>query len=136
MLALLVCQFVPFWSLGEETVSINGYIWFCTDHENFTSYFQEALNDEVFNAGTIVGVNLITMLACVLGIVFCIKNSEDIWPGLISVICGVVGLFSYIAYPVYRMGAGWGLHVAVCVGMILAAGVSLVRWIKEKASNK
>lgn len=132
MLALLVCQFVPFWSLDGETSSIGGYVWFPDDHTNFTAYFQEKLNDSDFYSGSIAGINVVIILACAVGFILCLRYSNKIWPNIISAACGIVGMLSYIAYPIFRMGSLWELHIALCVGMLILAIISFAYWLKSK----
>jgi len=42
MIILLVLHFAPFWTYGEngETASIQGYVWFPTDHGALEKYIQ------------------------------------------------------------------------------------------------
>lgn len=135
MLALLILQFVPFWNLDGESVSIGGYVWFCIDHSNFTSYFQEVLNNTEFNAGNIALFNTVTMAACVVGLIMCLKNSDNHWPSIIPAVYGILGIVGYIAYPVFKLGTQWGLHIGLCIGMLILAAVSLALWVKEKIAR-
>ena len=36
ILALLVMQFLPFWTTEKETVSINDYLWMTNEHKSVT----------------------------------------------------------------------------------------------------
>lgn len=132
MFALLICQFVPFWNLDGETSSIGGYVWFPDDHSTFTSHFQETLNDGDFYSGSIAGINVLIMLACVAGVVFCIKNLEDFWPVVFPVACGILGLYQYLAISVFRLGNNWGIHLVICIAMLVMAIVTFIVWIRDR----
>ena len=132
MLALLICQFVPFWSLDGREVSIGGYIWFPSDNDDFTAYFQEWLNDGDFYSGSIVGINVLIMLACAAGFVFCIKNSEELWPIVFPAACGILGLYQYLAIPVFQLGSNCGIHVAICIATLVMAIIALIAWVRDR----
>ena len=132
MLALLICQFVPFWNLDGREASIGGYIWLESHYDGFTAYFQEWLNDGDFYSGSIVGVNVILMLACTAGIVFCFKYLDDFLPAVFSVVCGAVGLYQYIAMPVFQLGNNWRIHLAICIAMLVMAIVAFIAWVRDR----
>lgn len=132
MLALLVCQFIPFWNLDGREASIGGYIWLESHYDGFTAYFQEWLNDGDFYSGSIVGVNVILMLACAAGIVFCIKNSEELWPIVFPAACGILGLYQYLAIPVFQLGSNCGIHLAICIATLVMAFIALIAWVRDR----
>lgn len=136
MLALLICQFVPFWSLGDQQASIGGYIWFPEHHGDLTAHFQKTLNDRAFDAGDIVGTNIMIIVASVIGVIFCLKNAEDAWPAIFPAVCGIAGLYGCIAKPVFRLGAMWPLHLVLSIVMLALAVVSLLCWIKGKPTEE
>lgn len=131
MLALLVCQFIPFWSVGEQYVSIGGYVWFPEDHGDLTVHLQESLNNSDFTAGSIVWIHLIMLLVSAAGFAFCLKNSDAVWPAVFPAVCGVVGICGYITQPVLQMGAAWPLHLVLSIVTLVLAVVSLVCKYKE-----
>ncbi len=131
-LGLLICQFLPFWKLGDQHISINRFIWFCFEHADYEKYFGEFLGNPKFSAGNIVGCNVITLIACVLGVFFCIKKPDELWTAAFPVIGAAAGLYSYIAYPIYRIGSLWGLHIAMCIIMLaLVERIILLRLMKR-----
>lgn len=135
-LGLLICQCVPFWNLDGERLSINGFVWFCLDYPHFELYFKQMLNDATFDAGKIAGVNTLTLLSSSLTIFFCIKNSDDWWSLIFPIISGFVCLYSYMAYPVYRIGALWGLHVAMGIVMLVLAERAILFRLLNKYDNR
>lgn len=130
MLALLICQLVPFWSLEGREVSIGGYVWFVSDHGDLTAYFQEWLGNGDFDAGSIAGIDTIIIVACVIGLIFCLKNNEDIWPVIFPAVCGILGLYQYITFPVFQLGNNWGFHLAICIAMLVMAIVTFIAWMQ------
>lgn len=131
MLGLLVCQFVPFWSMDGQEVSIGGYAWFPTDHEDFTAYFQQSLSNPNLNAGNVALINTIVMLAGVVGLIFCLKNSEDVWPAAFPAVCGITVIIGYVARPVFRMGVMWQLHLVLAIMMLAMAVLCFVYWLTK-----
>ena len=139
MLAMLVCQFVPYWNVAGSQASISGYVWFPDDHNDFTEYFRTNLGNDTFYSGSIAGINVLTIVACALGFYFNLRNADDVWPPAVSVLCGAIGLFSYIAYPAYRMGSMWPLHVAgyaVLIVLSLISVLSKLRLQKQQCQQK
>ncbi len=136
MLALLVCQFIPFWSLNGDTASIAGYVWLSEEGNAFTEHFRSTLNDPNFYAGKIVLMNVFTIVASVVGMIMCLGHSTELQPTVFSGICGIVGVISCLAYPVYRMGTLWPLYLLLSIGMLLMAVIVFYPWLKEKISVK
>lgn len=136
MLVLLVCQFLPYWSIDGDTASIAGYVWLSEEGNAFTEHFRSTLNDPDFYAGKIVLMNVIMIAAGAIGIISCLFRSEDwqsiIFPG----VCGIFGVISYLAYPAYRMGSAWLLHLLLSIGILLLAGSAFFPWLKEKIAER
>jgi len=136
MLVLLVCQFLPFWSIDGDAASIAGFIWLPFDHEGLTSHFQTTLNDPDFYAGKIVLMNAIVIAASAIGTIFCLSHSEDWWSTIFPGVCGIFGVISYLAVPAYRMGSAWLLHLLLSIGILLLAAIAFYPWLKEKIAEK
>lgn len=136
MFALLVTQFLPFWSLDGQEVSIAGYIGFPEDHIDYTQHFRKLLNDDGFGAGNIVLINVMIMLSSVVGTVLCLKNTDKTWPSIFPAVCGIAGLVQYIATPVFQLGSNWGLHLALSITTLFMAIATFVVWIRGKKVAK
>ncbi len=131
-LGLLICQLLPFWELEGEKISISKFIWFCFEHTNFETFFKNYLGDRNFSAGSIAGMNALTLLGCALGIFFCIKNSDRPRPLLFPAVGAATALYSYIAYPIYRIGANWQIHLVFCIATLVMVVLSLIFWLTGK----
>lgn len=129
ILALLVCQVMPFWSIEDHTSSIQGYVWFPSDHNALTNHFSaEVSADYVIN--DIILMPIVVLAAGVLGVFFCFSKSDRVWTALFPLLCGLFGVYGYLAKPVFQMGSLWQLHLVLCIAMTAAAVVSLVLYIK------
>lgn len=134
MLVMLILQFIPFWSMGSQEISIGEYAWLPTEHEDFTTYFQQAIGNSNFHAGYVAYINVIVLLACTMGIIFCFKNADDVWPSIFPAACGIAVIYGHFARPVFHMGAMWKFHLVLAIGMIALTGLSLIFWIKKARS--
>jgi len=136
MLGLLICQFVPFWNMDGQEVSIGGYAWFPTDHSDFTAHFQQLLETKEDLAGGVALINTIVLLVGAAGLIFCLKNSADVWPAVFPTVCGVTIIVGYIVRPVFRLGAMWQLHVVLAIVMLAMAIFSFGYWLKKVCHQK
>ncbi|MBR3873906.1 MAG: hypothetical protein IKJ26_07010 [Clostridia bacterium] len=133
MIALLVCQFSPFWQYGEPdsqtAVSINGYIWFPTDNAALTKQLQSIDPDHEVDG--ILAMPLLHLLLCVAGIILCLFKPDTAAAPLFPLAAGLVGIWGYLAKPVFQAGMGWQLHLALCVLMALAGAAALAAAVAE-----
>lgn len=133
MLALLVLQYTPFWDAGEETTSINGYVWFPTEHTATTSYLEETLGDD-FSMNALVITPILQMVTAAAGVVLCVWKAQTCWTALLPAACGASGLIGYLATPALRLGSGWSLHLLVSLAMLLCALLCILLDRREQAA--
>ena len=127
MVALLVCQFLPYWHYGEGNAtasSIYGYVWFPHQQEGLSDYLlsQDAghyINDV---AWPVVGM----LVICVAGVLLCLWKRRSALSGIWPMAGGIVGLWFYLSVPVMRIGSGWWMHLALLVAMLVVGVVGLV----------
>jgi len=120
MLLLLILQFVPFWNVDGQGISISTYIWFPTNHPEVTSYMKGELGDS-FAVNQIVLMPVIHLVACVVGMILCLmKKPVPVW--ILAVIAGVAGIFGFAAGAAFRLGSAWVLHLLICI-VLLVAGI-------------
>lgn len=109
MVVLLVLQFMPFWSIDGEGVSLLGYWGFPDDHSNLTSWLDSTLGG--FNINEIVFWIIFVAALCVVGAIICLKNSDKIMALLLPAGTGLLGLLFCICEPSFRLGQVWILHL-------------------------
>ena len=123
ILALLVMQFLPFWSTEKETVSINDYLWMPNEHKSVTKLFKAELDDKKFDPIKIVLWPVLTLVLGVAGIILCFIKKDTLLPYLMTILCGLAGMLTYLTNPVYQWGANWIVHLIVAI-VVLVAGVA------------
>ena len=123
ILALLVMQFLPFWTTEKETVSINDYLWLPNEHKSVTKLFKAELDDKKFDPIKIVLWPVLTLVLGVAGIILCFIKKDTLLPYLMTILCGLAGMLTYLTNPVYQWGANWIVHLIVAI-VVLVAGVA------------
>lgn len=130
MLLLLLLQFTPFWKYGSEKISIQSYVWFPTSHTDLTSYLAEKLG-ESYAIEQIISMPIWTLVLGVCGLVLCLIWHQKFLCALIPAACGAIGIWGYMTKSAFQLGTNWGLHLAVCVIMLLTAAFAFVINLKE-----
>lgn len=116
---MLLCQFMPFWSPeNSEEVSINGYVWFPSYHEELKEYLLAQDAEHYINH--VVWPTIGLMLLCAAGVVFCLWKSDSVGVCLLPTAGGILGTWFYLATPVMRLGEFWWIHLLLCILMLLA----------------
>ena len=100
ILALLVMQFLPFWTTEKETVSINDYLWLPNEHKSVTKLFKAELDDKKFDPIKIVLWPVLTLVLGVAGIILCFIKKDTLLPYLMTILCGLAGMLTYLTNPV------------------------------------
>jgi len=120
MLALILCHLMPFWTLNGESLSLQEFIWFCTEHADISSYLGSV--DPQFSMNSFIVAPVLIFVSAVLGAVFYVTKPNRIWTAVFPITCGIVGTIAYLIDPALQSGANWWLHLLICIGL-LAAGV-------------
>ncbi len=128
---LLVLQFLPFWSYDGMSTSIQSYVWFPTDHAALNTYIAGSVGGE-YSINSIVLMPILVLVTAVIGIVLCITMSDNIFVGLLPLGCGLAGIWGYLTKAALQLGTNWGLHLAVCIGMLAVAALRIFFMIKNK----
>lgn len=134
MLLLLVLQFMPFWHYGEQgelSASINAYIWLPMDHNDLTDYLTASIGDD-YVINQILFMPIVTLILEACGIPFCLFKSKHPASLLFPAACGFAGVWGYLTKPAFRLGANWGVHLALCIAMLLVAACALYTEYRSK----
>lgn len=123
MLCLLILQFMPYWHYGDPQtdVSIQGYVWFPTNHSALDKEIKLKTDNPDFQVTDIIAMPIIELLVCAFGIVLCTWKSKVKYMAVFPLSAGIVGIIGYLQ-PAFRLGSLWQLHVALCV-MLAVVGV-------------
>lgn len=132
-LALLILQFTPFWHFegeDEQSSSIQSYVWFPDSHKELDGY----LSDEIganYTINDVVTMPALVLVLGAVGIVLCLVKSDK-WPvSLLPAACGAVGVWGYLTGAAFRLGSGWGLHLALCIALLVIGALSVVSGLKD-----
>ena len=128
MLLMLILQFVPFWHYDGTASSINGYVWFPTDHADTEAWLQSQIGDW-FTIQHLFAQPVLQLLLAVIGIIVCLAGADSKWPLLIPAACGVVGVWGYLSESALQLGSGWIFHLIVSIAMI---SVSILAFFPQK----
>lgn len=130
ILVLLVLMFMPFWNFDGQSVSVNSYIWFPEDHGALNSYFTASLGSSVY----VNDVAFAPVFTFVMGAIFVALQAffrRVPFAPVGAIVVGLVGMSGYLSSDVLRLGSSWGLHLAVCIIMLVVGVISLLLWIAE-----
>ena len=122
---LVVLQFVPFWELNGEQVSISGYVWLPTEHTELTSYFADKISPE-FKVDSLVLSSLLQLVVPVAGIVLFLYDRESIFVPCCTAAAGAGGVWSFLCKPAFRFGMNWPMHFAFTILLFAVAMIPLV----------
>ena len=134
MIIIAAVQFLPYWQLEEEAVSVNSYVWFPNDHKDVGKYIKAEVGEEV-NIYSIIPAPGVTLLFAVLGIAAFAKYPKLPLSAVCGVVVGIVGLWNYLTCPAYALGASQTLHL-VLFGVVLAVNalaclLAIIAKVKE-----
>jgi len=137
MLALVICQFLPFWSANGDAASLQEYTWWPERHTALTDWFKTNISSD-FRVNDIVMPTLLMLIFGCLGSVMCLIKSKSCLPVLPALICGISGIWGYLAKPAYQLGSLWFVHlmlaiaiVLICIPLLISSAKTVISWFKE-----
>lgn len=135
MLILLVLQFMPFWTVeteeGANSVSIQSFIWFPGDHGDLEDSLGATLGNEEFSVNDVLGMPILVLVAGAAGVVLCLIKSGSGFASILPAICGVAGVWGFLAKPAFRLGSTWQIQLALSAVILVLAIVSIAAMIRE-----
>lgn len=135
MLALLVLQFTPFWQYGAEgeTASIGDYVWFPNKNTQVDSYLKASIDG--FTIDHVVTVAVMMLVLSAAGAVMCFIRPHMTVTPVVTVACGLEGMYAYLAKPALRLGMNWSLHLTLCVVLVLLGALVLYWKMRESKAH-
>ena len=140
LIALFVCQFLPFWTVEDKTISMNGYIWFPEKNGAISAEFKGIMRDGGYLPDKNAEQSWINWLALwpvmqtifiLLGTLLHIKAKGHGFMLLFPIACGVSGILGFTRHPILQMGSTWVIQLVLSIVMIVVAAVGLVLMIKK-----
>lgn len=132
LLALVVCQFMPFWTAEETSASIQECVWFPQECKDITKMLSNTVEAEI---NDIVLMPVVVLVSGVVGAFFCAVKPKKIWAAICPLVCGVIGIHGYLTQPAFQLGGLWMLHLALCVAILVLGIVLAVFWVQKKVSK-
>lgn len=129
-LCLLILQFTPFWHIGEDSYSINRYVWLECNNDEIASWFSSQLGTSV-NINSIVISSVLILLLGVGGVVLCIMKSNVGLTALLPAFCSIVGIITFMNKPVFRLGSTWVIQLILCIAILAFAIMTLIFGYKK-----
>lgn len=133
LLALVVCQFMPFWTAEEESVSIQKCVWLPQECKDITKMLDKTVEVEI---NDIVLMPVVVLVSGVVGAFFCAVQPKKIWAAICPLACGIVGSYGYLTMPAFQLGSMWILHLLLSILILLLGVVIAILLVKEKVSKK
>jgi len=133
MLVLILFHWMPFWTVNGESISLQEYVWNCTEHGEVTKYLESV--DAQFGINDFVTLPLFVFVAAVVGTVFCLAKPRSHWASILPAISGLLGVIAYLTDPALQAGALWVLHLLLCIAILALSVVTFYFRSKSKGEE-
>ena len=134
MALLAVLQFCPYWQSEGINASIQGYVWFPTENDALTTYLEESVGE--FSLNSVIGMPILVLVLAVAAIACYVKLAKYPVIPIMGIVMGISGLWGYLGCSVYRVGAYFGLHVALCAVILLLGLAGLAIFLRAHAPKE
>ena len=140
LVGLFVLQFLPFWTVGEKTISMNGYLWLPEHNGDISAAFKGIMRDLGYLPDKAAETNWINWLALwpvmqtvfiLLGLGIHVKARGNGFMLLFPIACGVCGILGFTRHPILQMGSTWVIQLILSIAMIVVSVVGLVLMFKK-----
>lgn len=135
MALLVLLQFMPFWTVDGETVSVMHYMGFPDEHNNLSSWLDGTVSGG-FMINDLVAWFFFTVVLAIVGVVLCIKYREKALVALIPSACGIVGVLYCINEQAFRLGQTWVLQLLMYILLLALAVCNLVFMVKGLSNQE
>lgn len=126
VLILLIGQFIPFWTYGDEptTISMNDYVWNSRQHKAFTKELKPLIDKRLDL--TEVWPAVAFLFLGVASFIFLLINPKDILGLGLPLVCGLIGIFQFLGTPIFRLGQNWVIHLVLFAVLTVVAVLRLI----------
>lgn len=125
MLALLIMQFVPFWTEGDGTASISEYIWLPREHKELDQSLKATFGKD-YRINQILLAPAALLVSAAAGIVISVLKRGRLNSFLLPLVCGAAGITAYFTYPPFKLGANWMVHAILSIAILAVAVIGIV----------
>lgn len=132
LLALVVCQFMPFWIAEEESASIQAYVWFPQENKDVGNMLTKAVD---VNLNDLVLMPIIVLVSGVVGAIFCAAMQKKVWAAICPLACGIAGIYGYLTQPAFQLGSMWIVHLLLSIVILLLGIIIGAFWVKDFAKK-
>ena len=134
MLGLLICQFVPFWTVEDDTASISQFIWKPSDHKTINRDFKANVDKNFSMNDVYTGPVLFLVLGAV-SVIISMFFMGRLYAFLSSAVTGFSGIYLYLSHPIFRMGTNWYIHFGVAIAILTFSVIGLLSWYLTKVTS-
>ena len=132
MLALLVLQFLPFWTVADRQVSIQEYTWFPLDNKDLTKQFETMFGGKAnYNLNDVVGMPVLVFFFTVASILFTIFANDKSWISAFPAVAGAGAIIGFLTLPIYQLNEMWVAHVALAGVIVLISLYGLITFVRD-----
>ena len=82
--------------------------------------------------GQIIGMPILVLVSGAVGIVLCIIKAKSALVSLLPAICGISGIWGFLAVPAFQLGSNWVVSLVLCIAVLLVSLVSLLSLAKKE----
>lgn len=133
-LCLLILQFTPFWQIGGDSLSINGYVWMDCSNTEIASWFNSQL-DTPFNINSVVITAVLVLLFSAIGTVICVIKPHVGFSALLPVAAALSGIYAFLFKPEFRLGSTWIIQLVLCIAILITAAGAIIFGIKRNGQE-
>lgn len=136
MLAILVCQFIPFWSGGTPVADQSSLIGITGRqyvHENLIEIIHVASGGFAYqDISTSV---LLTVCFAAVGIFAAIKNSSGVFKFIVGAVVSGCGIYLWLKVPAYTLGSVGNIIFVFDLLLAVLSVYELVSYILESVAH-
>lgn len=127
MLALIVCQFMPFWTTStNETISIQEYTWLPHHNKTLDTDFKAEFGKD-YGINDVVLMPIVALAIGGIGIALSILYTKKCGIVICPLLVGALGTYDYLFNPAFKVGSGAIVHLVLCICILLASIIPLIQ---------
>lgn len=129
MLALIVCQFMPFWSTASNgDISIQEYTWLPHHNEDLEKDFKAQFGKD-YGINDVVLMPIVALVIGALGVIFTVLWTKKCVIVVCPLLVGILATIYYLTNPAYQLGGLWQLHLVIGIAMLVASVIPVIQCI-------